>query len=200
MPGGFEFDYEAMRTREDKCRPLFFMETIVDEAASVGKDIPVFKDIEMVKVHIPGNQREIPIFHVKDKHRLRWAKQYEAFKAGEDTPLDGYPLAEWPPVTKAIVKTLASVHIRTLEDLVAAPETELKRIGPMFYNLKFKAKEFLDNHGSEKARIGELEEQNTLLMERLSKLEDASSKFSEEPKVSAENTKAPKAKATTKAK
>lgn len=183
MPGGFEFSYGALRERNDRTRPRFFMRPIVDEKATLNKDTPVFKDVEYVEIQSPGNQLEIPILRVKDSHRERWPEQYAAFKRGEEAPLNGYPLSDWPQVTRAMVETMKSVGIQTVEDLAEAPEESLKQVGPIYYNLKFKAQEFIKHNEAEKIKIADLEKANLELIERLEKLEAKASTEDNEPKV-----------------
>jgi len=179
MPG-FEFnDEEMLANRNDKSRPHFHIRTVQDHEQSDKVGHPVFRDLEYVKIFSPGNQREIPDFRVLPKHIRRWPDHYKAFKEGREVPLDGYPITEWNVITRAMSETLKAIHIRTLEELVTAPDDDLRTIGPAFINIKYKAEKFLKDHGSEQRQIDDLKGQNEELMKRLAVLEDRESRDKE---------------------
>lgn len=176
MPAGIDINYKAIMDQEnDPCIPRFEMMPIQNMEKSEAVGHPVFEDVPFVTVYSPGNKLEIPCFRVEEKHRMRWPKQWEAFMAGEEAPMEGLPLVEWPPITRAQVETLKGFHIRTVEELASGTDENMKNIGPVFIDLSNKAAKFLENHGSEKARISELEQKNQDLMDRLEKLEAQSS-------------------------
>lgn len=174
--------------------PEFFMNPVQDFEKSEKAGHPVFRDVEYVKIHHPGSQFCIPCMKVKEKHKTLWPKHYAAFKAGEDAPLDGFPLTEWAAISRAIAETLRNAGVLTVEQLAAVPDQQLSYLGPMYQDLKNKAVVFIEEHNSEKAKIAVLEDQNKSLMERLEKLEAQSSE--EKPTVvNSTKKEAPKAKA-----
>lgn len=157
--------------QSDRSRPRFHFRSIQDVEKSDEAGVPIFRDVEYVEITAPGISREKPCFRVNDHHKKRWPDQYKAFKEGQEVPLDGYPIEQWPQVSRAEVDTLKSLGVRTVEDLVGAPEENIRRAGSSFLNLKYKATEFIKNHGSEQQKIAELEDENEELKKRLDKLE-----------------------------
>lgn len=185
MPG--YNDLAKMIERGDRSRPHFYYRQVQDVEKSEECGFPVFKDVPYVKIFSPGNALEIPDFRVKKEHQRRWPREWEAFLKGEEVPLNGFPLEEWPRMTRSMVETLKGLRIFTLEDFVAASDQNIRQIGPMFVNAKYQAKEFLETHGSEKARIERLEAEKAELEARISKLEakisgdESDSETSDEP-------------------
>ena len=168
MPREIEFKYGGER---DSCIPKFHMRAVEDKEASDAAGHPIFKDVPYVKVFAPGNSKEIPNFRVEQKHKDRWPEQWKAFELGEEAPLNGFPLDQWPQITRGACETLKGYGIRTVEELAASTDENARTMGAQYVGLRYQAEKFLKDHGSEKARISELEGQNENLMKRLEALE-----------------------------
>lgn len=68
---------------------------------------------------------------------------YENWRAGKEAPVNGTPIADWPPISPAQFKTLQSIGVRTVEDLAAANEEVISRVGMGARALKQKAVDWL---------------------------------------------------------
>src|SRR5580700_8892848 len=88
---------------------------------------PIYEDREFVEILIPGDRRSMAVEPVNEEHKARWPREYEAFRAGKETPLTGTPLADWPnsSLTRARVEELAYFNIRTVEHLAQVADTRL---------------------------------------------------------------------------
>lgn len=143
----------------DTCIPRFHLET---EAILVDGQ-KVFRDVEMVEIIMPGNPWNKPDIRVTDTERARWPKSYAAFKAGQEAPIDGTPLEEWPVLSRSQVLTLKSLEFRTVEDIAEMNEYAIQRVGMGARQLKTKAMAYLDD-GAKSAIVNraiELEEKLT---------------------------------------
>lgn len=90
---------------------------------------PVYEDVEMVTIIVPGDKHTEIVEAVNDTHRQRWAQQYALFKQGLEQAETGTPVAQWPPLTPALVKMLQSVNVRTVEQLAGLSDAALPSIG-----------------------------------------------------------------------
>ncbi len=83
----------------------------------------------------------------QQRFRLEWLVAYkgayEAWKAGEETPLSGTPIRTWPAVTPAQAATLIALQVLTVEDLAVLNEEGIKRLGMGGRSLKEKASNWL---------------------------------------------------------
>lgn len=70
---------------------------------------------------------------------------YEEWKAGRETPVKGVPIADWPPLSPAQVRTLQSIGVRSVEDLAVANEEVISRVGMGARALKQKAIDWLSS-------------------------------------------------------
>jgi hypothetical protein len=73
---------------------------------------------------------------------------YKDWCEGRETPISGTPITDWPPASPAQVKSLLSLHIRTVEDLASANEEVLGRLGMGGRALKQRAVDWLASASS----------------------------------------------------
>ena len=91
-----------------------------------------------------------------------YKKQYEAFKNGQELPVNGVPIKGWGIISPAQQETLIKMKILTVEDLSKANDEGIKRIGMGGLELKNKAVAWLkelDDKGSSSIEIADLKQQ-----------------------------------------
>jgi hypothetical protein len=147
----------------------FYTEVFEDEAASQKAGKYVGKEVEMVRKTMGMNSASED--RASDSDRDRWSKEYEAFKKGEEAPVDGSPIAECPLFSKLQSEELKREGILTLEDLLAVPDNRLP--GPGMKTLRDKARAFLDaaqDKGVIAAEVAKLRKENESLMAKMEDL------------------------------
>lgn len=84
---------------------------------------------------------------------------YNAWKEGQEIPLNGLSVKMWPIATPSDVKNLLDANIKTVEDLASANEEMLRRLGIGGRSLKTKAQAYLEStvHGRLAESFAELE-------------------------------------------
>lgn len=110
------------------------------------------------------NQERIPSFWL-----TAYKQKLEDFKNSRETPEDGFPVMDWPVVSPKQVKMLLDINVRTVEDLAAANEETVTRIGMGGRALKQKAIDWLANAsgpGKISAELDKLRVQNEELLTR----------------------------------
>lgn len=89
---------------------------------------------------------------------------HERWKAGQEAPVNGTPLAAWPGATPHLVKALEPYHIRSVEDLADLTDGTMARIPlPGIRGFRENAKAFLSAQSTTAPVAGEiaaLREQN----------------------------------------
>lgn len=124
-----DFDPEARK--RDNARPIFFKEAVQNKAATEKEGRPVFFEREMVRILVPGDRLTESVQIVGEQHRKRWPREYAAFKADEEAPLNGTPIAELPGLGRAQVEELRYGKVLTIEDLANLPDELLSKVAPM---------------------------------------------------------------------
>ncbi len=145
-----------MAEQQDTTFPRFYRDKAQNGFKSNEAGHPVFDDVEMVEIIIPGQNQSVAKERVKQTHKDRWPTQYAAWKAGLEIAQDGSPLEFWPPLTPAQVANLKVLHIHTVEQLAGVDDAAFGRIGIGARELRDKAKAWLAN-----AKDGEIVSQLT---------------------------------------
>lgn len=70
---------------------------------------------------------------------------YEAWKQGQDDPVTGTALAEWPAIGRGMVETLRGFNVRSVEDLADINDAAMQRIGMGARALRDKARAWLES-------------------------------------------------------
>lgn len=135
----------------DTARARFFMQAHQNFAKSEEEGRPIFEDREMISIQVPGDQKTEfvdfvyrivkgqpvqngAVFNDSNPNYIppyviRFAKEYEAFKAGQAQALTGTPLEHWPQMTASRVAELKAMKVLTVEDLSNVPDGILSRLG-----------------------------------------------------------------------
>lgn len=138
-------DFDAAADKGDNARPRFYSKPVKNNFRSESEGRPVFEDKEFVEILVPGDRKTVVDTLVKDEHKRRWPREYAAFKAGQEVPVEGTPLEEWPQITRSQVEELKFAHIRTVEQLASLPDDPLNRSVSMGgFALREKAQRYLE--------------------------------------------------------
>jgi len=139
----------------------FSLEAIEDQEASLEAGRPIFKSVEMVTIRFAGDTKTVVVRPVKyeDTHTEpsdldRFPRQWAAFKAQQEQVVDGTPITEWPPISKAMALSLKGMNIHTVEALASCADSNLTFMGGQ--ELRQKAKLWLESAG-DGAVVGKLQ-------------------------------------------
>jgi len=149
----------AVSEREER-PPLvrFERRAIEDKPATLKAGHVVYKDIDYVLVTPPYSKdcyvNKAEIWFDGQRQNVRngrtppqwleyWEKIYDHFKKGEEAPLNGTSVKNWPAISQGQCKTLLAANILTIEDLAAANDEGIRRLGMGGMELRNKAKAYL---------------------------------------------------------
>lgn len=162
---GFSFS-DKHDPADDKMIVVFSLDSALNEGESEKQGRPVYYEVEKITIIAPGQKNSEVVERVKDHHRRQYPRQYEAFKAGQEQVPDGMPVDQWPPLTKAVAQNLKALHIHTVEQLAALPDSGLSSIGMGARELREKAVNWLKMANDGKP-LAEAQAQNELLKSEL---------------------------------
>lgn len=147
-------------TDPDIAFPYFYMKAFPDDAATKKNGgVPVFHDVEMVRIQIPGirDTVERPVEAVDKK---RWPKVYEQFRAGVEQRVDGIPLSEFTTATASEQEALKMIGVQTVEQIAGMNDDAAQKFHVVAIRNKaqafMKTREGLANVGALQAQIEEL--------------------------------------------
>lgn len=122
----------------------FYMDKKQNHTRSKEMGCPQFDDVEFIEITVPGHTRTTVVHEVRDEHRQRFPLDYDMFKRNEKKAVNGFPLEEWPPMTKSMCETMKFFSIRTVEQLAAVPDAVLDQMGAGARAYQEKARTFLE--------------------------------------------------------
>lgn len=83
----------------------------------------------------------------QDRFDPRWVQGYKQsfalWKEGQQAPVEGTPITEWPGLSPAQVRNYNAINIRSVEDIAEANEETLARMGFGARDLKNRAQNWL---------------------------------------------------------
>jgi hypothetical protein len=98
---------------------------------------------------------------------------YEQWKAGQEVVPPGFPIRQWAGVSKAQAENLALAGILTVEDLAAASEQGMSKIGMGARALKDKAQAWIDSSkGNSGEELAALRVENSTLKQSIGELQE----------------------------
>ena len=149
----------------------FELEPVEQVAASIEAGRPIFKEVEHIRIIIPGDKHTEIFRKATDADRKMYADEYSRFKRNEAEQTYGTPLREWNAVSRSVAKELEYFNVSTVEQLAGLSDQAVQKIGMGGAELVRKAKVFLESSASE-GYAQKLSKENADLKERLANLED----------------------------
>lgn len=159
----------------------FERKPVEDKAASaaaghyVARDVdyalvtpPYSKDVfkQKTSLWLEENQRMVDTGRMPQEWADQYKKAYEAWKNGQEIPLNGIPIRGWGVISPAQQETLIRMNCLTVEDLAAVTDEGLHRIGMGSVDLKNKAKAWLaqlNDKGPLTQQMADTQAKNALL-------------------------------------
>lgn len=163
----------------------FTQEAVEDRVESERQGKYVARNVDTVTVWQAGSKDSTPFDATDWLDRIsknpgyprEWVdgfrKAYDMWKHGIEAPLNGTPIRDWGSISPNQREHLLHLTIYTVEDLAAANESTLQRIGMGGRELKQKAQTYLDtanNVGKVAAQNSALAVQNAELVRQMAEL------------------------------
>lgn len=120
----------------------FYMGSIKNEDKSLEEGHPVFDSKPFIKIMVPGDRNSTIDTLASPQYQQRFHRQWAMFERNESQAISGFPLKEWPGVTRAQVEEMNHLNVYTVEQLATLPDVYgAKLMG--FQDLKRKAEAYL---------------------------------------------------------
>lgn len=185
-----EASYFGRDVQEGRLAVQFRLNPVRDDVESEKQGRPIFKDVEFIKIVVPGDKDNVIDREVYPADRERFRVQYTAWKTNvKETAVDGTPLEEWTLITRSQVEELKHFNVRTVEQLASVSDGNLKNVGP-YQSLKQKAKDFVDKAKGEapvvkmRSELEAVKSENETLKRQIKELGD---RFEQERKQNSSN-------------
>lgn len=150
----------------------FFLDEILDEAASEKEGRPIYRSVEMCEIRY-GDKDNVVTDRVKYMHpdpRRRFPDQWARFKAGEATQVVGTLLRQWGLIPAADAKGYEALGIMTVEQLAGLNDTNAQQIRGSIADRQ-KARDFLAMAAGQ-APVAQARAENEALRKEVQALRD----------------------------
>lgn len=172
----------------------FFIEAVHDPVRSVEAGYRVTKDREMVRIVQPGSKDDLLkpaaewLKQIKDKSLSgahdampdEWIsgfhQKFSLWKQGQEAPVIGTSIKQWPMLSPAQVQNLLACHIQTVEDVAEMTENAMIQFGMGARELKEKAREWLKGKEIADTAIKENESLKSMIAELRAELDELKNK------------------------
>jgi hypothetical protein len=174
-----------MESLQPQVRPpyvAFERKAVEDRALTLSRGIMTMKDVDMVYVTpigtrdrlektvegwLEGLKMQVANGRIPQTWIVQYTQAYEAWKNGQEVPLQGTPIRGWSLLSPAQQDNIIRANVRTVEDLAQANEESLGRIGMGAVTLKETAAQWI------KAQTGpgKLVQENVALKAKVAGLE-----------------------------
>lgn len=135
--------HENHSAADKKLYVRFFMEVMPDDIATAEAGMRKFRDAEMIQIMAPGDKRNIVVREVRHEDTTRFESLYQRFKATNESVPEGYPLAQWPMASRAMVEELKYLGFMTVEQVAGASDTAMTK-SPGLRELQRRASAFIE--------------------------------------------------------
>ena len=160
-------------SQEHRVFPQFYVDRRYNETKSLAAGVPIYDEIEMVRMIIAGQNSAEPHRKVTDFIRLRqWPKEYAAWKASQrgEITVGGMPIDIWPGLQADQIIQLKLHNIFTVQQLANVLDSHLGNLGLGGRELRDKARSYLKD-AEKGAALNRSEAENADLKKRLAVLE-----------------------------
>ena len=114
-----------------------------DRKATIKEGHYVAIDVDYAIITPPGGNLVVER-EVDDEIMARYREGYDAWKKGQEVPVEGTHLKNWPVASPAQIDMCLRTNVRTVEELATLSESGVQRIGMGGITLRQKAQAWLD--------------------------------------------------------
>lgn len=121
----------------------FYSSPQLNKAMTEKEGRPIYEDRDFVEIRRPGSPHPLFEGEAREKDKVRFPAQWNAYKNKGDQNVVGTRIEFWPQVNTVQVATLKYLNIFTVEQLAAADDLAIQKIGMGGRELHEKAKVYL---------------------------------------------------------
>lgn len=125
-------DFVGARNPDASLSVMFYSKAIKNNFQSEEAGRPIFDDVDMVKIFLPGDDKNIIDTFARDDHKARFPKQWAHYQnkmAGDQRLAGKTPIEQWPRVTPAMAEELRAIRFIAVEDVANASDAQIQAFG-----------------------------------------------------------------------
>jgi hypothetical protein len=143
---------------------------MLDKGATKKAGHEVYKEVEHVKIGIPGDRSTLIFQPSTETYRRRFPRAYDAYLKRGQQPVDGLPIEQWAAISRSLAMTMRAAHIPTVEALAAIHDGHVDKFGFNARELREKARAWLAQAKDSAATLA-LAQEKKVLEDRLTAMQ-----------------------------
>jgi hypothetical protein len=136
-------EFAPMEPGDDRLFVQFYLGSIQNEEKSVAAGHPVFDAVPFVKIMVPGDKNSLIDTPADATYKRRFARLWSNFQQSLSQDISGFPLRDWPAITRSQAEELIHMNVYTVEQLATLADVYGAKIMG-FNDLKRKAQAYLE--------------------------------------------------------
>lgn len=114
-----------------RCHVTMFRKPLKNEFKTKLEGRPIFEDVDMIKIMIPGDALSIVETPIREDHKRRFPKHWAYFEStqGKENLEVGTPLSQWPLLGPSQVEELRALKFFTVDSIASASDLQISKIG-----------------------------------------------------------------------
>lgn len=135
---------------------VFFFDAVIENRVKSEKEgRPIFDEVPSISIQWPG--QDVTVRRVEPRDIQEYPEKWAAYRAGNEPIESGTPLREWSAISAGVVKELAHLGFKTVEQLAEASDEVKRRLGTSGRFVKM-AKDWLEAANSPQVEVMKLKD------------------------------------------
>lgn len=125
-------DFVGARNPDASLSVLFYSKALRNNFKSEEAGRPIFDDVDMVKIFLPGDDKNVIDTFARDDHKARFPQQWAHYQnklAGDQRLAGKTPIDQWPRVSPAMAEELRAIKFLAVEDIANASDAQIQALG-----------------------------------------------------------------------
>jgi hypothetical protein len=124
MQPGFQQpqEFAPMAPGDERLFVQFYLGSIHNPEKTAKEGRPIFDAVPFVKIIVPGDKNTIIDTIADNEHKRRFARMWSAFEQSLSQEMSGFPLRDWPAITRAQCEEMNHLNIYTVEQLATVAD------------------------------------------------------------------------------
>lgn len=125
-------DFVGASNPDNRLTVRFHREAVRNNFKSEQESRPIYDEVDMVTIHVPGDQLTAVTAIVREDHKKRFPQQWAIYQnhvSGDQSLAGKTPLEHWARLSKSQVAELKYMKFLAVEDVANASDAQLQAIG-----------------------------------------------------------------------
>jgi len=125
-------EFVGQRDPDKSLSVSFYTKPMKNNFESARQGRPIFFDVDMVKIYLPGDDKNVIDTMARDDHKERFPKHWAHYQnrmAGDQRLIGKTPIDQWPRITPSMAEELRAIKFMSVDDIANASDMQIQALG-----------------------------------------------------------------------